>query len=324
MGSASMEVQTLFNLISVIGLMIGIGAYLTKYIVFEGEVKKALIRILVNVAVPCIVLNSIFQLSINDELLTQMAYVLLLSIVVHCFGIGLGWLLSSILGYPNRKRKELAILAGMGSTGFIGIPICAVLFGPKGALFAAVFDAGNDIVLWTVVVLMLKEKPQISVKELKSLINMPMLAVFVGLIFSYTQINPPMVFRELTRMLSNLTTPLAMLYTGMQLAALYKVIRTNMRSNIFLYSRDVWNPLLLKLIVIPLSVAFILSLLHPDADFSRIIFIQSATPTITMASIIFAFCHADEQLATVTTVSSTLISLITLPFVILMAETFLF
>lgn len=311
-----MPIAALINLIAVLGIIIAIGIVLTRFIRFEGEVKKALVTVIVNVAVPCIILHSLFQLPINDALFRQMGLMLAASLAVHGLGVWFALGFGRATGQAPRTAREIAVLAGIGNTGFIGIPLCSLLFGPKGALLAAVFDAGVDVVMWTLGVFLLRGQSRPSASSLKSLINIPIAAIVLGLLLASLQFDPPAVFKELTRMLSSLTTPLAMLYIGMMVASLYRsAIGPRLRETVLRYSRILWNPLLLKLLIIPLGVAALLASVRPAAEIAPIILLLSATPTFTMSSILFAHCGANEELAVVTTVASTLLSLLTIPLV---------
>jgi predicted permease len=142
---------TLFSLIGALAAIVGIGAAISSKISFGSDVKQTLVMIIINVAMPCMLLNSLFSLPVDNALLQEIGLVLLLSVGVHSLGIAMGWFGSFTLKVSGQKRKELAVLAGLGNTGFIGIPMCAVLFGAKGAMLAAVFDSGLDLVIWTYV-----------------------------------------------------------------------------------------------------------------------------------------------------------------------------
>lgn len=88
------------------------------------------------------------------------------------------------------------------------------------------------------------------------------------------------------------------------------------RSRITQSIRKIWIPLVVKLIILPLSVAFIVLFLYFDAIVIQVILIQSMMPTITLASILFAKFSGDEEMGAITTVISTLIALSTIPLMI--------
>ncbi|MGG1267921.1 hypothetical protein [Brevibacillus laterosporus] len=121
-----MALAPLFSSVGMMAVIIGIGAMIGRMKPVTADARQLLITIIINVAVPCIILNGIFHTQLNQQLLN------------HIFLI--------------------FFIAGLGNTGFIGLPLCVGLFGPTGGLLAAIYDAGLDLVLWTVGVMVLKGK----------------------------------------------------------------------------------------------------------------------------------------------------------------------
>jgi predicted permease len=317
---AQLDLDKLFQLIGVLAAMAVIGAALARRIPFGDDVKRTLVTIIVYVSMPCMIVNGLFQLPVDGSLLRQMAVVLLLSVCVHSLGMTLGWLGSLPLRLTPMKRKELAVLAGLGNTGFIGIPLCTALFGAKGALLAAVFDTGMDIVIWTYVVFMLSGSPAkraVSLKEraaivldgLRTVCNAPMLAVAAGLLLSGLQVKPPAMAMQLLGMLGAVTVPLAMLYTGLLLAQLFRQ-KPKLRPGLLPM------PAVVKLVALPAAVAGLVHALSVDADIAQVVITQSAMPTLTIASVIFAKCSADEELAAIVTAVTTVLSVAVIPIMI--------
>src|SRR5699024_6548504 len=116
------------------------------------------------------------------------------------------------------------------------IPLCAVLLGPEGALYAAIFDAGVDFTIWTIGVLMLQKSKKINLQTFKAMINVPMIAIVIGLSFAYVGVRPPTIFIELTDHLAALAVPLAMFYIG-------AIIMTLQRSKVNESTSKIWLPI---------------------------------------------------------------------------------
>ncbi|TRY27076.1 AEC family transporter [Brevibacillus sp. LEMMJ03] len=308
-----MEINTLIQSILVMAAIIGIGAAIGCRQPLAADSRQLLITIIVNVAMPCIILDGVFQTPIDDRLMLQIFAIFAVSVLLNCLGILIGWLGARTLPLSAKKRRELAILSGLGNTGFIGLPLCAALFGPKGAVLAAVFDAGLDFVMWTVAVMMLQEKGTFSLKGLKAMVNIPMIAIVAGLGFAMSGLTPPEPVKQLAAALARLASPLAMLYIGMLLPLL---LRSKPQVSLPLLG----VPITFKLFVLPLSAALLLSVLHVDAEITRVAVVQVAMPTVAMASILFARYAADEEMGAMTTVFSTLLALLTIPAVLMVGS----
>ena len=300
----------------VVASIIGIGIGLAKRIPFEGEVRHFLGTVIVNVALPCIVLYSIFQLPIDRALLPQIGIVFGLSVGLNAFGMLLGWAVGRCTGAGSKRSRELAVLSGLGNSGFLGIPLTASLLGPKGALMAAVFDAGVGVAIWSVAVLLLQDRRVSFRSTVKSLVNIPLLAIAIGILFVVSNAKPPAVVIQLTQMLSALTGPLALFYIGM-------LIRTIAGKQEKVKPAELIAPIVIKLAIFPLVSLLVLAYLELDPTTAQAVLLQTAMPTLTLSTILFARYRANEGLATWTAAASTLLSLITMPCIMLLGHRFL-
>lgn len=310
-----MEFGALLSSIMIMAVIIGIGAVIGSRVSITTDARQLLITIIINVAMPCIILHGIFQSKIDQQLLQQIFLIFIFAVIFSCVGILLGWFGAKTLQLPSKQAKEMAILSGLGNTGFIGLPLCAALFGPKGALLAAVYDAGLDFVIWTVVVILLQGKREFTAKNLLAIVNIPMIAIVAGLCIAIFQIEPPEVVKQLTQMLAGIASPLAMLYIGLLIPSLFKSQKGKHRS-----LTRVGMPITMKLFVVPLVSATMLYFFALDKEIAQVVLVQTAMPTLAMASILFARYAADEEMGAMATVFSTLIGLASIPLVILLGN----
>lgn len=304
-----MELNIVFYSITLIAIMIAVGAILAKSFPFNDDTRKVFISIIVNIAMPCIILSSIFAVEMNNETFKKIMLVFLISILINMLGIGIGWLMAIVFHRKSKRVREIAILSGLGNTGFIGIPLCALLFGPEGALYAAIFDAGVDFTIWTVGVLMLKKSNLSIMESFKMMINIPNIAIVFGLSMSYFQWQLPTMLVDLTNKFAALASPLAMFYIGI-------LIMTLKQSQIKTIGNKVWLPISIKLIILPVLAAAILFTIGLENLILQTILIQTMMPTLTLASILFAKYSADEEFGAFTTVLSTILAILTIPFMV--------
>lgn len=290
--------------ILIIGILILIGFFISRNYTFNGDTRKLFITLIINAGMPAIILSSIFKVEINESMFRKIILVLIISIIINVIGITIGLICAYFLHSHN--RVESAILSGLGNTGFIGIPLCAVLFGPEGALFAAIFDAGVDITIWTVGVTLLNSKERFSFKSLKGMINIPFAAIIVGLSLAYIGYKPPFAIGETIDYLAAFVIPLAMFYIG-------GLLGTMKRSEIQRTQQIIWLPLVIKLLIVPFIAVFIVTLFSITGVLAQIILIQSMMPSITLASILFSRYRRDEGYGAIVTITSTVLSLPLIP-----------
>lgn len=303
-----MQVSSIYLLLAQLGGMIVLGAIIPRFMTLGESLRQGMVFLILQIAMPALILDSLFTLSMDDQLILDLLTVFALSVGINCFGIAAGRLLGLFVAGGPSKQREMAVLAGLGNTAFLGIPLCYALFGAKGALLAAVFDAGVDVVIWSVGVAMLR-KGNRSFKNYSrlSFFNMPILAVAIGFTLSLVDLHPPVFVKEAIHTLSGMTVPLGMLYIGM-------VASTVKSRSILLQMKRALYPITVKLVLVPVAALSFLLLLNLDTELQFVVLIQASMPVMTLSTVLFAHCRADEEFAAISMISSTVLALLTVPF----------
>ncbi len=314
-----MELGVVLNSISLIGMMIFIGVILARVTPINESTKKVYTLLIVNIAMPCIILSSIFKVTIDQTMLKNIGIVFLISVLINLIGIAIGWLSASPFAENRKLRQEIALLSGLGNTGFIGIPLCAAILGPEGALYAAIFDAGVDIVIWTVGVMILKNSYSFSLDTFKSIINIPVIAIILGLVFAFASYRPPEIIVDLTNQLAALASPLAMFYIGLLIMS-----NKNNDNNENIGKSNFFSPIISKLVLLPLITLLLISIMPINVDeiTKKVLLIQAMMPSLTLASILFTKYSKNDVFGAFATIMSTLISLLTIPLLIFLFTKF--
>ncbi len=300
---------TTLSSVSIMGVMILIGMLLRRNRPLSIETQGMLIQIIVNVALPCIILSSIFNFKMDADMFKLVLLTFVGAAGLNTVALLCSWGLGKSLGYEARRARQVSILSSLGNTGFIGIPLCAILFGPKGALLAAVFDAGLDFVLWSLGMFMLQKDSRFSFRSLKAMMNIPMMAIVLGLGLGFVQFEAPQFLISLTTMLANVASPLAMIYIGLLVPGMWPKIRS-------MPKRQFTMPLLFKLFAVPVLAMLMVSLIDLDTTLAQVILVQATMPTLALASIVFYKHDGDVDLAASATIVSTLLALVTIPIMV--------
>lgn len=301
-----MEISVVFHSISLIAILIILGAIAARAYPYNTSTKQMYITLITNIGMPAIILSSIFSVDVNKDTFKIMMLIFISSITINILGLTLGFLATTIFKRNSDKKIEVAILSAFGNTGFIGIPLCAVLFGPEGALYAAIFDAGVDFTIWTVGVFLLQGDKKINISLLKDMINIPLLAIILGLLIAAIGVEMPAMVIDVTEMLATFAVPLAMFFIG--------GIVVNFQSNqIQINYFEIVVPVLIKLIILPGIVIVILI----NSSLSQLTFdvliIQSMMPALTLSSVLFAKYARDDKFGALITIISTVASLFIIP-----------
>jgi|HigsolmetaAR203D_1030402.scaffolds.fasta_scaffold00632_9 hypothetical protein len=311
-----MDFSILLIAIGKIAVMLGLGMWVGhKVVAINPDIRKLLIFLIIYVTLPALILNGFLQLETNRELLRQLFGIFAFSFIFTLTGLFLGWLIARAFRLSPQKAREAGFLSIFGNLGLIGIPLCATMFGPKGALMAAVFDAGMAPILWSFGAWFVQpERRKMSVKSLKSVINGPIVAIAIGVVIILLDLEPGRFAREVIGTLSGAASPLSMFYIGMLIMAMFKA---RMRVSLKLLSL----PVSLKLIVFPLLALCMLSFLpFYSTEVKFLILILASLPNIATASIIMAMSGADEEYGAMSLLTTTLLSLVTIPLLATIAQ----
>jgi len=308
-----LEITLLLTSILKMSLMIGIGLIVPKFVALTADVKRFLIFILVNVALPSLIFNGIIQLKIDSELMVQIFSMIGLSLFVHIAGLSVAWFAAKSIKTLAHKAHEISLLSVVGNTGIIGVPLCASLFGPKGALFASVFDVGMSFTLWTIAVMVLKKDLKFNLASLRSVLNMPMIAVVAGLTIAVSGLNTSEFLKDVTGTLAKMTSPLAMIYLGSLISMSLPSIKQSLSLHLI-------PPIFGKLVFFPVVAAILTMVIGVPKEMAQVIIVESTLPMATTVAIVFARYHADETLALLSTLLSTVLSLVSIPLLVYLAH----
>ncbi|WP_394239199.1 AEC family transporter [Niallia oryzisoli] len=306
-----MDYTILIFTILKLAVLIGIGMWLANKIALTKDIKGFLIFVIINIALPAIILSGFFKVDIDNNLLHQIVIIFIFSLCFNILALLAGWGFSKSIGLGALKARETAFLSTFGNSGPIGIPLCASLFGAKGAVYAAVFDAGMSLLLWTVGTLFVQGKTTVTAKTFKSMISAPNIAVTIGLIFTFFKIDPGFFVKDITSSVGAMASPLAMIYIGMLVMTIIKEKRK-------VSAKLVAIPVSFKLVIFPVIGLLALTLLPIAADVEQVLLIEMAMPAVTAASLILALYNADENYGVMHTLVSNLIVLVSLPVIVLL------
>lgn len=298
-------------------ILIGIGFIIAVKTPLSQDIRKFLIMLIINVVVPALILHAFLQLSIDNQLLMQILMTFVFSVLFNLISLFAALGIAKAFFKQTVKARETAFLSALGNTALIGIPLCATLFGPKGAILAAVFDAGMALILWSLGVMLIQQKGSIGFRTFKSMFNMPLLAILIGFLMAFLKISPPHFVKDVADTVGYAATPLAMFYIGMLIMSIVKQKRKISPSRLAL-------PIALKLVVFPIASYLFLMHLSLNETIENILLIQVTMPTLSTAPIVMAMNHADDELGAVTALSSTVLSLVSIPMLVYIGKILIF
>lgn len=302
-------VKLLINQIVIMFLymLFGYVLYKGKKISKEGSGNMA--TLLVWLIIPAVVVKS-FCIEPTRERIVA----LLLSIVAAVLVQGMSILISRLF---FKKRPIDHFGAAFSNAGFIGIPLVSATVGADAVFYIAFFVAMLNTLQWIYGVAVITEKKMTVTKS--TLMHPLILGTALGLVLFFTGLGaklPGTVSGALAG-ISGLNAPLAMLIMGVYLAqADLRTLWTDKHLYILSLVRLVLIPLL------TLAVLWILHLLIPAIHSTLVLALLIAAIAPVGANVaVYAQLHnRDYVYASKAVVLSTLLSLVTMPLVVLLAQ----
>lgn len=281
-------------------LMMGAGFILAKRGMITREGVPQITAILLNVVVPCLIVNSL-QTEKNTELLLELGYVVLGMTAIY--GISAIVLHFMFGKKPENTRAPLRFSVIYGNTGFMGLPLIQAVLGDEALIYASVVFVVFIIFNWTHGVVQMGGKEYFSPKHI--IFNPGIIGSIIGITLFWFEITLPATVGNAVGFLAEANTPMAMVIIGAQMA--WADIPSTFRKPLLYQGAS------LKLIVIPVIAAIALLPFSLSPLIYCTLIILTATPTASVAAMFAVRFHRDEEFAVQMVTLTTLLSVITLP-----------
>ena len=293
------ELQIQIFLLAVVGFVLG------KIGVLNTETRDHLVDVILMVVLPCSILES-FEMELSPEILSSTLNVLVISCGIQCFY----WIWNHIF-YRNAeegRRICLKYATIVSNAGFIGMPVAAAVYGSLGLLYASVFLLPQRIFMWSYGLSMFTT---VSSREVvKKVLTHPcIIAVFLGIVImvSYTAgWHLPAAVSDTIGQIGGCSTALSMMLIGAILSDVEPKEMLNKDAIIFSFYR---------LLLIPFLVGLLLWKLPLDELSIKVSVLLTAMPAASTSVMLAQKYHRDYKFASELIMTSTILSLITIPLV---------
>ena len=287
-------------------LMIGIG-YALKRIDFLSEKDiNPLNKIIMNILLPCMIFSALYS---SDLSLIPKLGILPFVILISSFVTGLvSFLILKKLGYDDKKLWTVLVTVMIANTAFMGYPVNLGIFGHEGFLRAIFCDiATMCIFLILSFVLVIKFGGTVKKAIRKIALFPPLWAIVFGLGLNILNVPIGPVLNNTVNYLGNGAIPLIMISLGLSidLAGL-----SRSKSMVAFTS-------IMQLLFFP-AIAFIVVLFLGLSDLQyTVAIVEAAMPSLMLSLVLAITYNLDYQLTSDCILINTVISLITLPVIIM-------
>ena len=296
-----MNFQIVLNQVLIIFVIIIIGYVAARLGYITREVKRGIIELLVNIAIPAMVIVA-FDTDLPASALNNARIVLLYAVLSHVLSALLGQFL--FRSRPDRARVVLCFATVFTNCAFIGYPIMGSIFGTEGIFYTSIYSLVFSFFLWTYGQILFTGRKPIR-EMIWSLVNAGTVSVVIGMALLMTPLKLPALATSVLTMLGATTTPLAMLVIGAMLA--------EVRLTEMFRGRAVFFVTALRLALLPAATYAIMRLLGADARITAFCTIMTGLPAASNAVIFANKFDGDGILATRIVIITTALSIITIP-----------
>lgn len=294
--------------VAILFILIGIGFVLGKAGKMDDQASLGMSNLVIYVVMPAMQIVA-YQRPLESKSLHNFFAVLLIATVVQVIGIFISHGL--IRGQNIERRRTLQFSGSFSNCGFMAFPLQMALLGSLGVFYGSAYSMVFTIIAWTYgIYLLTGDKKQLSLKSL--LLNPGIIGSVIALVLYLGQITlPEIIFKPLEHM-SHLNTPLPMVIVGYQLskADFRAVVR----------GVDTWMAAIMRLIISPLIAIAVCMLLHVDSDVMLVIVIAASAPPASLLGILSAKFGRDTELASGVVSFHTLLSILTMPLMVTLAQ----
>jgi len=300
----------IFTQVLTLFILMAVGLAARRLGQFTPEVSKGMSAFLMNFCMPMLVLSS-FLRPFSMGMLASAGRMLGYALVVHLFLV-----LLAILVFrkaPAIQRPTLQFITVFSNSGFMGLPLLAMLFPMGGVFYGAVYSIAFTIFMFTFGVAFFS--PGDSRPSPRQLfLNPVILSTLAGIICFLASVRLPAPIMNTLGLVGGMTSPLSMLIIGAMLG--------EMKLRDILGSPIEYLLCAVRLLVAPLLTLLLCRLLHVDLVLEKILVILQALPAATIVAAFAEKYGSDRAFVSRCTFLSTLLSILTIPLVVKVLERF--
>ncbi len=275
-----------------------------------GDFDRQLSSVVINITCPALILSS----AMNGELPDRQLILPLLgiSIITYTILAGAAFIIPRYLTNKRTDEGAIGFALMFGNVGFMGYPVVASIFGHQAVFYAAVLNVVNTFAVFTVGTMLITGKSDVEESRFqkKVLYSTPMLSAYLTMLIVAMGIdNIPEIISQPLTMIGNITVPAALMIIGSSMS--------NLSLKTMLGNRSVYATTAMRLAIIPIFIYYLCKVLGFSPIVVNINTVVIAMPVATYGTILCLKYKKDATFMTEVTFITTLVSMITIPLLVL-------
>jgi malate permease and related proteins len=301
------DFQTVLNAVLPIFAIAAIGALIRQINWLSSEADASLLRVTVNLLVPCLIFDSILG---NRAFETRSNIFLppLIGFLTVAMGIPLAMMLQRFAGLKDdRARRTYLFSTAMYNYGYVPFPLALSLFDRETAAVLFVHNVGVEVAMWGFGLVLLTGA---SLRESwRKMLNPPLLMIIATLALNFTigKEHVPQFIVTTAHMLGQCAIPFGVLLLGAILADHAHEFREARGGRLAITSS------LLRLGILPVLFLLIAKHLPASVELKRVIVLEAAMPAAVFPVVMARHYGGDPATALRVVLATSLIGLATIP-----------
>ena len=288
-------------------MLTGIGYVAFKVRLVPEDALRTLNAYVLNIAVPCMVLQSMQRDELNDQIMDDIIWSLAAFAIVTVLLSIIGFVvLRPVKSIPEEDKGIYKMQLAFTNCGFMGYPLTTVLFGKYGLFLAIIMNIIFTTGVYSLGVVMLlhkKGEKLFTMKLMVRMLSMPFVASIAGLIIFITGAHFPTFIDDTLTLIAATVSPVAMFIVGINLSN-SKIKEIMSPKNLLLC--------VVSLILVP-ALTLGVDLLLPVSNFVMVIHVfLMAMPSAAITTVLCHRYNKNAKLAAEGVASTTFFSLGTL------------
>lgn len=291
-------------------LLIAVGFIFGKAGLIKEGAVKSISNLILYAATPAAILQAFTSEQRTADKTLNLALVAAFAVLAHIIGIAIARMFIKNKSGDTQAVLRFAVI--FSNCGYMSFPLQKELLGDIGVFYGAMFVAVFNIFMWSYGAALMSKDKKHSAKD--AILSPSVIATAVSVVLYLLQLKLPNIASSAVTALSNLNTPLPMIIIGYYLST-SSILGALLDKRIYLSS-------LIRLIVIPAVMLAILLALGVKGVPLIACIVAASAPTAA-ASTMFAIKFERDTLCSVNSVTlTTLLSLITMPLFVALAQLF--
>lgn len=289
-----------------------VGIVLVKTGLAKTDHAKSFSSFLIYVCGPCMIVNALINMdnSLENTIKVGEFFGVTLVLQITFFVILFLFIRKKM---DNAGFRIMAVGGVLGNVGYLGLPLVKALFPDSSEVgaYSSIYVMSMNLIVFTIGIFMItKDKKYMSIKS--AILNPTTISIVLALPLYFFKVDIPDEIGGMISLLGSMATPLCMVILGMRLsAAKFK----NLFSRPFVYISAA-----LKLVVFPLFAYLCVYFLPFDTPFKVSILVLSGAPTGAILLSLAEIHECEQEFAANVVLLATLLSVITLPLIMLVAS----